>query len=276
VGQPCAPGCDDHGWCVNGYCDCEHGWHGVACEIRGVASPLLTQRKLREAGLVADLAATRIGEGTSTGKAASGDGGLGTDSPSSSEGGVCYAPDIHQAFARPASNLAQLMRSLPASAAPLSCGSCAVVSNAGSLLDREYGEHIDSNDCVFRLNRAPTSGFERHVGGRTTLDYLNSFPHVRGLEILPRVDTQIVHGMAVELWGGVAGRAGGRVGFDEYMAWVDGHVQVAELHPQLDAHVVDLKWMQGSWEVRSSVGLGREGLREVTRLCMTGVGRRGK
>jgi len=49
------------------------------------------------------------------------------------------------------------------------------------------------------------AGFEQHVGSRTTYDYLNSFPHVRGLEILPRTNTKIIHGMAVELWGGVGG-----------------------------------------------------------------------
>ena len=29
------------------------------------------------------------------------------------------------------------------------------------LLEREYGEHIDSNECVWRMNRGPTAGFER-------------------------------------------------------------------------------------------------------------------
>lgn len=258
VGQPCAPGCANHGYCVNGYCECEHGWHGVACELRGLASPLLTQRKLLDAGLGADRA------GTGSHEAVAGGTGLGSAAPAWSESGVCYAPSIHHAFARPAVDLDKLMRSLPPSAPPLGCGSCAVVSNAGSLLDREYGEHIDSNECVFRLNRAPTAGFERHVGARTTLDYLNSFPHVRGLEILPRVETMIVHGMAVELWRPAAaglGRPAGRVGFDEYMAWVDGHVQVTQRYPQLDAHVVDLAWMQESWEVRTTVPVGRMGFR---------------
>ena len=31
------------------------------------------------------------------------------------------------------------------------------------------GQEIDRNDCVFRMNNAPTRGFERDVGGRTTV-----------------------------------------------------------------------------------------------------------
>ena len=27
-----------------------------------------------------------------------------------------------------------------------------------------YGEAIDAHECVWRMNRAPTKGFERHVG----------------------------------------------------------------------------------------------------------------
>ena len=42
------------------------------------------------------------------------------------------------------------------------------------------------------MNRAPTKGFERHVGARTTLDFVNSFPHLRNLHVLPRLDTQLV------------------------------------------------------------------------------------
>ena len=32
-----------------------------------------------------------------------------------------------------------------------------------SLLESEHGNEIDGNDCVWRMNRAPTKGYEKHV-----------------------------------------------------------------------------------------------------------------
>ena len=40
--------------------------------------------------------------------------------------------------------------------------------SAGALLKREDGKRIDGFDRVYRFNTAPTRGFERHVGARTT------------------------------------------------------------------------------------------------------------
>ena len=54
--------------------------------------------------------------------------------------------------------------------------------------------------CVFRMNRAPTKGFEADVGTRTTLDWVNSFPHLRSPSILPRLDTTLLHGSTVEYY----------------------------------------------------------------------------
>jgi len=52
--------------------------------------------------------------------------------------------------------------------------SCAVVSSAGSLLDSNLGRQIDSNDFVIRFNNAPTLGFEKDVGNKTSLRIVNS------------------------------------------------------------------------------------------------------
>mmetsp|Transcript_29256 Transcript_29256/g.85785 ORF Transcript_29256/g.85785 Transcript_29256/m.85785 type:complete len:603 (+) Transcript_29256:154-1962(+) len=52
--------------------------------------------------------------------------------------------------------------------------SCAVVGSAGSLLDDAYGAEIDGHDLVMRFNGAPTAGFERHVGRKTTLAVVNA------------------------------------------------------------------------------------------------------
>lgn len=44
---------------------------------------------------------------------------------------------------------------------------CAVVTNSGQLLGQGAGPEIDASDCVFRMNAAPTRGYENDVGKRT-------------------------------------------------------------------------------------------------------------
>ncbi|KAF4094076.1 hypothetical protein AMELA_G00008690 [Ameiurus melas] len=51
---------------------------------------------------------------------------------------------------------------------PSQCRKCAVVGNSGNLLQFEYGHMINSHSIVFRMNKAMTSGFEQHVGNKTT------------------------------------------------------------------------------------------------------------
>eukprot|EP00249_Psilotum_nudum_P037037 c9341_g1_i1 orf=344-1768(+) len=51
---------------------------------------------------------------------------------------------------------------------------CAVVGNSGILLNRSYASLIDSHDMVMRLNNARITGFERFVGSKTTLAFVNS------------------------------------------------------------------------------------------------------
>lgn len=52
--------------------------------------------------------------------------------------------------------------------------SCAVVGNSGILLKSEYGELIDSHEFVVRLNNARTTGFQRNVGSKTSVSFVNS------------------------------------------------------------------------------------------------------
>jgi hypothetical protein len=51
----------------------------------------------------------------------------------------------------------------------LDCSSCAVVTNSADLRNSNAGSVIDSNDCVIRLNTAPTAGYEVDVGAKTTV-----------------------------------------------------------------------------------------------------------
>lgn len=57
---------------------------------------------------------------------------------------------------------------------------CAVVSSAPSLRGAGCGHAIDSHEVVLRMNHAPTRGYERDAGARTTIAVLNSH-HVRAL-----------------------------------------------------------------------------------------------
>lgn len=49
------------------------------------------------------------------------------------------------------------------------CNQCALVSSSGHLLGAGAGEEIDKTGCVFRMNNAPTEGFEKDVGSRTSV-----------------------------------------------------------------------------------------------------------
>ena len=46
---------------------------------------------------------------------------------------------------------------------------CAVVGSSPSLLRADRGREIDAHDVIFRFNFAPTRGYERSVGTRTTV-----------------------------------------------------------------------------------------------------------
>ncbi|KAK4440616.1 Beta-1,6-galactosyltransferase GALT29A [Sesamum alatum] len=52
--------------------------------------------------------------------------------------------------------------------------SCAVVGNSGILLNKNYGKLIDSHEAVIRLNNARIASFERNVGAKTSISFVNS------------------------------------------------------------------------------------------------------
>ncbi|XP_031457466.1 alpha-N-acetyl-neuraminyl-2,3-beta-galactosyl-1,3-N-acetyl-galactosaminide alpha-2,6-sialyltransferase isoform X1 [Phasianus colchicus] len=49
------------------------------------------------------------------------------------------------------------------------CRRCAVVSSSGQMLGSHLGREIDGQECVLRMNHAPTAGFEEDVGTRSTV-----------------------------------------------------------------------------------------------------------
>lgn len=49
------------------------------------------------------------------------------------------------------------------------CHQCALVSSSGQMLGAGLGKEIDKNQCVIRMNNAPTLGYEQDVGNRTSL-----------------------------------------------------------------------------------------------------------
>ncbi|KAG6477170.1 hypothetical protein ZIOFF_066422 [Zingiber officinale] len=51
---------------------------------------------------------------------------------------------------------------------------CAVVGNSGVLLNADHGDLIDAHHLVIRLNNARIIGYQRHVGAKTSLSFINS------------------------------------------------------------------------------------------------------
>ncbi|XP_029504431.1 alpha-N-acetyl-neuraminyl-2,3-beta-galactosyl-1,3-N-acetyl-galactosaminide alpha-2,6-sialyltransferase [Oncorhynchus nerka] len=49
------------------------------------------------------------------------------------------------------------------------CRQCALVSSSGQMQGASLREEIDQMGCVIRMNNAPTLGYERDVGSRTSL-----------------------------------------------------------------------------------------------------------
>ncbi|KAM6962522.1 alpha-N-acetylgalactosaminide alpha-2,6-sialyltransferase 5-like [Aplochiton taeniatus] len=49
------------------------------------------------------------------------------------------------------------------------CNCCAVVTSSGHLTGSRLGHEIDRSECVIRMNDAPVSGYQRDVGGHTSL-----------------------------------------------------------------------------------------------------------
>ncbi|XP_066480681.1 alpha-N-acetylgalactosaminide alpha-2,6-sialyltransferase 3 [Tiliqua scincoides] len=51
----------------------------------------------------------------------------------------------------------------------LNCDLCAIISNSGQMAEQSAGFEIDQASCIWRMNNAPTQGYEEDVGKRTTV-----------------------------------------------------------------------------------------------------------
>ncbi|XP_073213409.1 alpha-N-acetylgalactosaminide alpha-2,6-sialyltransferase 3 isoform X3 [Lepidochelys kempii] len=51
----------------------------------------------------------------------------------------------------------------------LDCDVCAIVSNSGQMAGQKVGIEIDQSSCIWRMNNAPTKGYEEDVGKKTTI-----------------------------------------------------------------------------------------------------------
>lgn len=49
------------------------------------------------------------------------------------------------------------------------CSQCALISSSGQMLGAGVGDETDKIECVIRMNNAPTGGYEKDVGSRTSV-----------------------------------------------------------------------------------------------------------
>lgn len=124
---------------------------------------------------------------------------------------------------------------------PRAVDSCSVVGNSGNLLGSGYGEKIDVNDWVIRINEAPTEGYEADVGSKTTHHFIQAYSaekiEASGREFRSDIDTVFV------------------IFTEEQKRWLDAHRKTTlagipddklqVLHPAF-FHAVDIGWLAGS------------------------------
>lgn len=68
------------------------------------------------------------------------------------------------------------------------CKSCALVTSSGHMTGSGRGVEIDRKECVIRMNDAPTRGYQKDVGQRTTLRVV---AHSSVQRVLPTRATQL-------------------------------------------------------------------------------------
>jgi hypothetical protein len=105
------------------------------------------------------------------------------------------------------------------------------------------------------MNRAPTAGYEQHVGSRTTYDWLNSGPHTtspHAERVLPRIPLPVDLGLeSTTLLHGTTTAPIENGSYERYLEWVAGHLRYAFFHGTKAAartRLVSLPFLHESWE----------------------------
>jgi endonuclease/exonuclease/phosphatase family metal-dependent hydrolase len=88
--------------------------------------------------------------------------------------------------------------------------SCAVVGGSGILRQYPQGSEIDKHEAIFRVNNCPVGGFERLVGSRTSVRFINGPRSIMwGREISqqkgkggkPKAPPELLHNDHTVMWG---------------------------------------------------------------------------
>eukprot|EP00899_Mesostigma_viride_P022727 jgi/Mesvir1/3639/Mv14938-RA.3 len=172
----CPRNCSDRGECIAHVCKCDPQFGGPDCSLDRL--DIFAEEMMSKLDL--SMGASLAG----------GDGDVGPGAPPSclfltaqdvtpfGDGGRAeFWSDITKS--REVYDVPQEMEQvLPADCPVSRFATCAVVGNSGSLRFAELGPAIDGHEMVYRFNQAPTHGFERHVGAKTTFESLNAkFAH---------------------------------------------------------------------------------------------------
>lgn len=73
-----------------------------------------------------------------------------------------------------------------------------IVGSSDIVLENQLGERIDEYDTIVRFNRAPTEGFEKYVGSKTTMRFINTHAvknipkQNEDLTFLPKLKNEII------------------------------------------------------------------------------------
>ncbi|NXA72728.1 SIA7D sialyltransferase, partial [Thryothorus ludovicianus] len=115
---------------------------------------------------------------------------------------------------------------------PALCRSCAIVSSSGQMLGSQLGQAIDGQECVLRMNHAPTTGYEQDVGARSTIRVVSHTSVPLLLRNQPYFFQQSQE-TTYFIWGPAKKMNRGRMG-STYQALL----QVVEKYPQLQIYTL--------------------------------------
>jgi len=121
---------------------------------------------------------------------------------------------------------------------------CAVVGASRNLLGSRYGDLIDAHDVVFRVNRAPTAGFIRDVGAKTTHHVM--WPTALGPEQADRRAVLLMNPLTLhskDVFGEILSLV------EKELPWEPSQVRI--IHPEFIKYIHD-NWMNGHGQFPST------------------------